>query len=130
MAELFVAIYKGGDNNVPHWCFATRDDSGNERIFEALGSTGINFTYHTRAVDLDKSASLTRLVKIGRIEADVWPETPEVFKSVPMSRASGWNCQNWVREGIDKLREKDYLEEDTAGTAYIMSKYQKKWKDY
>ena len=58
------------------------------------------------------------------------PHQPELFENVPMGKAKEWNCQNWVTEVVEKLREEGYLEEGTKGTSYITSKYQKKWKNY
>lgn len=129
MAELHVAIYTCEEEDVPHWCLYTVDDDGDGRVFEALGSTGHKFKYHTRDVDIAKSATLSETVEIGRIEADVWPEVPDLLKAVPMSKKQGWNCQNWVMEAIAALKREGYLERKKGGMSRIESKYQKKWKD-
>lgn len=104
MAEMIVAIYEKGDQDIPHWCLASIGDYGEEKIFEANGITGQTFTYVERNVDLDKSDRLKIRVPIGRVEADIWPETPGLLRSVPMSNTPGWDCQNWVMSAINKLK--------------------------
>ncbi|KZF22384.1 hypothetical protein L228DRAFT_248062 [Xylona heveae TC161] len=126
MAELHVAIYESSPDDVPHWSLYTMDDYGNEMVFEALGSTGGEFKYNSRAVRMLLSDSLSEIPKIGRIEADVWPDVPDLLKYVPMGNRKGWNCQNWVMEAIASLKREGYLEENAAGMNYIRSKYQKK----
>lgn len=130
MANMIVAIYKCGDQDIPHWCLASIGDYGEEKVFEANGSAGQTFTYAERSIDLDNSAGLKVRVAIGRVEADIWPETPSLLRSVPISNAPGWNCQNWVMSAINTLRQTGHLEESTQGTAYLNTMYQKKWMDY
>ncbi|KAH7130650.1 hypothetical protein B0J11DRAFT_504411 [Dendryphion nanum] len=84
-------------------------------IFEALGSTGQVFRYHSRSVDMDKSKSEKQRIHIGHIEADVWPEIPSLLSGVPVSTQTGWNCQNWVTQAIDALKKEHYLEENDLG---------------
>jgi len=130
MATLYVAIYRASANDIPHWCLYTIDDYGNEKIYEALGSTGSPFTYHTESVVMENSERPYRTVKIGRIEADVCLEVADLLARVPMSSASGWNCQNWVMQGIAALEDEDYLEGYKKGKNYIKSKYQKEFGSY
>ncbi|KAF1993677.1 hypothetical protein P154DRAFT_567864 [Amniculicola lignicola CBS 123094] len=131
MAAIYVVIYLScADDDKPHWCLYTIDDSGNELIFEALGSSGVTFRYNSRPVDMDKSLSEKQRVKIGRIEADVWPDIPSLFARVPMSSEVGWNCQNWVMQAISALKGENYLEEDERGVAYVQGKYQKKKEEF
>ena len=130
MATLYVAIYRAGNDDIPHWCLYTIDDYDNEKIYEALGSTGSSFRYHTKSVSMLTSDRLYRTVKVGRIEADVWPEVAGLFARVPMSNAGGWNCQNWVMQGIAALESVDYLEGDKKGKDYIKSRYQQKFGTY
>lgn len=106
------------------------DDENGERIYEALGSTGSSFRYHTKSDRIERSEQLYRTIKIGRIEADVWPEVADLLARVPMSNARGWNCQNWVMQGIAALKKEGYLEEHKKGTDYIKSKYQKTFGRY
>ena len=118
------------DNDTPHWCLWTQDDGGQELIFEALGSTGHAFRYHTRSVIMASSKSEKKQIKIGRIEADVWPEIPDLLAGVPMSTQSDWNCQNWVMEAITALKKVNYLEEDDSGLTYVQGKYKSKKRAY
>ncbi|KAK2757048.1 hypothetical protein FQN54_005017 [Arachnomyces sp. PD_36] len=132
MAEMYVVIYLNSDGwDVPHWCLWTRDDDGNELIFEALGSTGTRFTYHSRPVDMLKSESRKTTPHIGRIEADVWDEVPELLEGVPMNNDDpAWNCQNWIMEAIQALQREGYLEEDEEGLSYIRHWYQQRTDAY
>ena len=130
MATLYVAIYRTSANDIPHWCLYTIDDDGNEIIYETLGSAGASFGYNTRSVIMENSGGLYRTIEIGRIEADVWPEVADLLSRVPMSNASGWNCQNWVMQGIAALKKEDFLEEHKKGLDYIKAKYQKKFGTY
>lgn len=130
MATLYVAIDKAGGSEIPHWCLYTMDDENGERIYEALGSTGSSFRYHTKSDCIEMSEQLYRTIKIGRIEADVWPEVADLLARVPMSNARGWNCQNWVMQGIAALKKEGCLEEHEKGTDYIKSKYQKTFGRY
>ena len=127
MAALYVAIYATGVSAqiIPHWAFYTEDDQGNGMVYEALGSSGHDFKYHTKYVDILTSKSLSEYPRIGRIEADVWPEVPDLLKQVPMSTKSGWNCQDWVMEAIAALARKSYFEEDAEGINRIKSLYKK-----
>jgi hypothetical protein len=131
MAEVYVMVYLNADEeDVPHWCLWTCDDHGNELVFEALGITGKNFTFNSRSVDMAKSHSRKVIPRIGRIDADVWPEVPDLLKTVPMNKEPGWNCQNWVMEAIAALKREGFLEEDEQGTAYVRFKFQEKTKTY
>ncbi|KAF2257650.1 hypothetical protein CC78DRAFT_205367 [Lojkania enalia] len=131
MAELYVVIYLNCDpNDTPHWCLHSIDDDGDELIYEAFGSSGTSFRYNTRPVVMASSKSEKEQVKIGRIEADVWPEIPNLFAGVPMSTQAGWNCQNWVMEAISALKGEGFLEEEEGGLAYVQGKYQKKKGTY
>lgn len=130
MATLYVAIYRASDHDIPHWCLYTVGDYGNEAIYEALGSAGMSFRYNTRSAIMRNSRELYRTIKIGRIEADVWPEVAALMSRVPMSNTRGWNCQSWVMQGIAALKKEDYLEEDNKGMNYIKNKYQKKFGTY
>lgn len=130
MAELYVAIYQADEHDVPHWSLASRDDNGVSVIYEAVGISGSRFSYYTRHEDFEKSATLEKTQRIGRVEADVWPEVAGIFAGVPTSSRAGWNCQNWVVEAVRQLRERSYLEEDEAGLAYIGTMFQRKWADY
>lgn len=132
MADLYVAIELCADEDIPHWCLYTVDDDGDETTFEALGFLGENFGFNSQRVHhLVDSAPISATPSIGRIEADVWPEVPDLLRQLPMGdlREEGWNCQNWVLEAIAALKQVDYLEEDEAGMVYLRSRYQKKWKD-
>ncbi|KAF2477216.1 uncharacterized protein BDR25DRAFT_44365 [Lindgomyces ingoldianus] len=131
MAEISVVIcLDGHDEDVPHWCLWTLSDGGDELIFEALGVTGSSFHYNSIPVVMDKYASVKQTHRIGRIEADVWGEIPGILEGLPMSEETGWNCQNWVMQAINKLREVGYLEVDERGIAYLEEKIQEKQKTY
>ena len=83
-----------------------------------------------RYVNLEASESLWRLVYIGRIEADCWPDFQEALANVPMSSVAGWNCQNWVWDGINSLVQEGLLVLNTQGTDYLRTLTQKKWRHY
>ncbi|KAK2754241.1 hypothetical protein FQN54_007120 [Arachnomyces sp. PD_36] len=132
MAEVYVAIERCADEDVPHWCLYTMDDEGNEVTFEALGTLGEDFHFNSQPVhDLTHSESIAATPRIGRIEADVWPDVPGFLRQLPMGdlREVGWNCQNWVLEAIAALKRIGYLEEDGEGMGYLQPRYQKKWRD-
>ncbi|KAF2187219.1 hypothetical protein K469DRAFT_125718 [Zopfia rhizophila CBS 207.26] len=127
MAEMYVVMYLNCDaDDTPHWCLYTVDDGGDELIFEALGSTGQAFRFHTRSVCMDRSQSRKEKIHVGRIEADVWPEVPSLLAGVPVSKQAGWNCQNWVMQAIEALKNESYLEVHDSGLANVRGKYQKK----
>lgn len=131
MAEVHVVIdLNANREDVPHWAIWTRDDDGDELIFEALGSEGAKFTFNCKPVSMYESSSPREAPHIGRIEADVWPDVPDLLKTVPMSNEPGWNCQNWVTQAIEALRKEGFLEEGERGTACVQSNFQKKIGTY
>lgn len=124
MAEVFVVIYTDcDDNDTPHWALHTVDDKADELFFEALGSTGMFFRFSSGEVDMKASESEKQMVRIGRIDADVWPEIPGLLEGVPVSTQAGWNCQNWVMQAIEALKTVHYLDEDEDGIACVGEKY-------
>ena len=132
MASLHVAIYKTRGYNVPHWCLYTVDDNSDEMIFEALGPTGGPYQYHTELTSLQDSADILETPKVGRIEADVWPEIPTILSGLPLGGMGdvGWNCQSWVMEAIAALSRIGYLERKEDGIERAQALYQKKWTEY
>jgi hypothetical protein len=132
MASLHVAVYKIRGFNVPHWCLYTVDDNGDEMIFEALGPTGGPYQYHTQHTTLQDSLDISETPKVGRIEADVWPEISTLLKGLPLGGTGdkGWNCQSWVREAIAALSKIGYLERDEGAIERVQEIYQKKWTEY
>ena len=126
MAEICVVIYLNCDpEDIPHWCLWTTDDYGSELIFEALGSTGQAFRFNSRSVRMLTSKSDKEKIPIGRIEADVWSQTHDLLKGVPMKTQAGWNCQDWVAEAIEALKEAGFLERNESGLSYVQRKYHK-----
>lgn len=132
MASLYVAVYKTRGFNVPHWCLYTVDDNGDEMIFEALGPTGGPYQYHTQDATLQDSLEISETPKVGRIEADVWPEISTLLNELPLGGTGdrGWNCQSWVMEAIAALSKIGYLERDEGAIERVQKIYQKKWTEY
>ncbi|KAF2790072.1 hypothetical protein K505DRAFT_391497 [Melanomma pulvis-pyrius CBS 109.77] len=93
MAEVSVAIYLVGDEgDLPNWCFWATDGDGDEVIFEALGSTGHAFRYHSKPVRMYTADSRKEAPRIGRIEADVWLGILDLLAGVPLRTKPGWTC--------------------------------------
>ena len=65
-------------------------------------------------VDLNKSGSRKDELEVGEIDGsklDRIHEIHEILKDVHIekSESSGWNCQDWPLDGLDKLKEEGYI---------------------
>lgn len=109
-----------------HWSFFIQlelQGGKNLGIAHQLRGMPGGFTYKgPEDVDLAKSGSLKEELEIGEVDDAKLDEVHMILKDIWIDsvESSGWNCQNWALDGLEKLRQKgfvyDYLTQEAVKT--------------
>jgi hypothetical protein len=119
---LEVCIYQAGthpngDRTPGHWCFhLAKAQKGSSEIHEILGNPGSYYVGNPpRTKDPRTSRGYERKVPICEKVGDK-DEVVTIIRRTPIkSETSGggaWNCQNWVMDGLERLKNEELISEE------------------
>ena len=106
-----------------HWSFFIQKelkDSTNLGIAHQLrGMPGGYYYKGPEDVDLYKSGSRKEEFEIGEVPAAKLDMVHRLLKEcrIDTVESSGWNCQDWALEGLEKLRAEGFVEETYTNEA-------------
>jgi hypothetical protein len=121
---LYLVTYDRGrhpltDKILPrHWSFFVQvevDGEKNLGIAHQLRGMPGNFRYNgPEEVDLNKSSSLKTELQIGEVDAARLDSLYNCLKEcrIDQSESSGWNCQDWALDGLEKLKAEGFVYEE------------------
>jgi len=98
-----------------HWSYFVQIEASQGRnlgIAHQLRGMPGNFYYKgPEQVDLNKSGSRKEELEVGEVEESKLDRIHEILKEILIdgSESSGWNCQNWALDGLEKLREEGFI---------------------
>jgi hypothetical protein len=79
---------------------------GSFDVFHVNGTPGIGLTFHRVSNWRDPRKETARLLSMdiaARIPKNRYSEVEPLLRSVRIIISKSWNCQNWVREGLDAM---------------------------
>lgn len=132
-----MAQYFRGPGKLYHWAIVTlpgnvafneNSDEIKVHAYQVLGGPG-QFRFESSKVILNKTDRFRGYAVIGEVSEDVTPALEELLRSVPISNAANWNCQNWVVDALPILGQEGYLvgEPNEAGIRSTLAKVGPKW---
>jgi hypothetical protein len=76
------------------------------------GMPGAFYYRGPEEVDLNKSGSLKEELQIGEVDATKLDLVHQRLKEcrIDTEESSGWNCQDWALEGLEKLRAEGFVD--------------------
>lgn len=98
-----------------HWSyFIEVKIDGPKRLGIAHQLRGMPGAFYYRGpeeVDLAKSGSLKEELEVGEVDESSFDKIHEILKDLEIdtSESSGWNCQNWALNGLEKLKEEGFI---------------------
>jgi hypothetical protein len=105
-----------------HWSYfiqSKAEQGQRPGIMHQLRGMPGNFYYNgVEQVDFDKSDPRKEEVEVGEVEDSKLDRIHEILKEIRIEycESSGWNCQDWMLDGLEKLKEEgfihDYLTKD------------------
>lgn len=51
----------------------------------------------------DETARLLKMIEVGRMPAEQYPNMDGLMKGIATKVSRDWNCQNWVREALEVM---------------------------
>jgi hypothetical protein len=126
--EVFVTVYEHKGPILPglnrefmrHSGIAVKRQDGLFDIFHVIGTPGIGLTFENAEGwenPVTQTARLLSMEKVTEIPANRYQEMKPLLAGVKTQVSWKWNCQNWVKEGLDKMVEVGLVtaaERDTA----------------
>ncbi|KAF7513308.1 hypothetical protein GJ744_009729 [Endocarpon pusillum] len=106
-----------GKSKPYHWSFFIQKEiksAVNLGIAHQLrGMPGAFFYKGPEEMDLNESGPLKEELQIGEVDAAKLDLVHERLKEcgIDAVESSGWNCQDWALEGLEKLRAEGFVDE-------------------
>lgn len=100
-----------------HWSFFVQKElQGAKNLGVAHQLRGMPGAYYYQGpedVDLNKSGSRKEQLEIGEVDPAKLDLIHERLKEcrIDTVESSGWNCQDWALEGLEKLRAEGFVDE-------------------
>lgn len=121
-AILDVVQYRARDGGgCGHWAFHLKIRDGETIENIVLQVTDLTGRCEFEELDADPMQSARYIKSIQITDAIDAEETIEdikrVLKKVPIGKALGWTCQDWIIECVDKLYEEGLIGDHEADTA-------------
>jgi hypothetical protein len=89
-------------------------------IFHLRGTPGIGLTFHHEAGWKDprtENASLLAMDLVEDIPVGRFSDIKAIIMRVPIQLNRDWNCQNWVREGLDAMVAEGLITDEQRDSA-------------
>ena len=116
--EFYIATYDRGEHwqtgkaKPYHWAFFIKTESNSGEVHQLRGMPGA-FYYKGAEKDInpnidpDNSGHFLQKVEIGTVSGGALKAFGEACAGVTIdsSESSGWNCQSWSLEALNKIRE-------------------------
>lgn len=111
MAKLYIAMYQPQKGNYEHWALYL--SNGDENIVFEVGGQHPKFTKNVMETKPENSRRHRRSILVGTINEQDLPELRKKMDEVEVDNETvHWNCQDYVIEAIDHLREECIIDED------------------
>jgi len=82
------------------------NDKNNAVVFQIEGSTASYAVKKEEQTAVKDMSALMGIVQVGTAEETRYEEFVNIMRNVPVRLGDkGWNCQNWIVEGMDRLRQ-------------------------
>jgi len=89
-----------------HSAITVDKEDGSFPVFHVTGTPGIALTYSSEATWKDPRTQTARLLAmdfVAWIPKERYEEMGLLLSGVKIKVSKHWNCQNWVREGLDGM---------------------------
>jgi hypothetical protein len=100
-------IYRGYTREfLRHSGIVVDNGDGSFDVFHVNGIPGIGLTFHRVPNWRDPRKETARLLSmdlVARIPKNRYSEVEPLLRGVRIIISKSWNCQNWVREGLDAI---------------------------
>lgn len=101
-----------------HWSFLLEIDNQRATTYQITGSTNTYEIKSPEDVVVARSSSFLGKVDVGQVETSQVDRFWQVLQSVPVKRGDlGWNCQNWIVEGLAALKSQGFEVEELSKDA-------------
>jgi hypothetical protein len=125
MGKLYIAIYKPRYGNYKHWALFL--ESTESLVFEVVGEHG-TFQKNTIIGSPSSSTRHEKNILVADINEQDVPELKKVVSKVNVDNETmEWNCQDYVLEVLEALKEECIIDEDDAHYQKGINLAQKKY---
>lgn len=112
IGKLYIAIYKPRYGNYKHWALFL--ESTESVIFEVVGEQGA-FRKNTITGNSKNTTRHEKSILVADINEQDVPELKKVLSQVNVDNETmEWNCQDYVLDVLEALREDCIIDEDDA----------------
>ncbi|KAJ9130692.1 hypothetical protein NKR23_g12089 [Pleurostoma richardsiae] len=106
-----------------HWSFFVQlEVRGAQNLgiaHQLRGMPGAFYYKGPEEVDLAKSGSRKEELELGEVDDSELGRVHEILSQVRIDtvESSGWNCQDWALDGLERLKEEGFIYEYLTGEA-------------
>ena len=111
MGYLDVVLYKAESDVYRHWAIHIEGPGKKHKIYEVDGESP-NFEFNVRTSNPQRSRRVKQVIKVTD-SLDDFDKAIEVLKDIEIHNdIAHWNCQDWVLEALEKLKDEGIIPED------------------